>query len=186
MRKPRSWYACLTIAQKEKSKLLGAVFSSTTDKNHFFFLQKSFLFQNIYLFFVVMKSVVVFIENLFLPDDYAAQISDLVNEEDVLTVVYRLPEVKADAMPLIGDLREIRLKKAKRNIEDWFNKNELTVKSFSPFVYDQKVTPEIIRINLNGDERFLILYEKGKLEGLQKLLKDVLKEREVTYKVLEE
>ena len=159
---------------------------SITDKNHFFSLQKSFLFQNISLFFVVMKSVVVFIENLFLPDDYAVQIADLVNEEDVLTVVYRLPEVKADAMPLIGDLREIRLNKAKRNIEAWYNRNDLGVKSFSPFVYDQKVTPEIIRTNLNGDKRFLILYEKGKLDDLQKLLKGVLKERDVTYKALEE
>ena len=128
-----------------------------------------------------MKSVVVFIEDVSLTDGFAQTLTSFLEEKDVLSVMYRLPRVKTEAMPLIGDLRELRLKKAKRQLTEWFERNNIPVQKFNPFVFDERITPENIRISLNGDQRFLVLYEKGQLNQLKSILNGVLSGRDVDY-----
>lgn len=128
-----------------------------------------------------MKSVVVFIENVSLTDSFAQTLTSLLEKKDVLSVMYRLPMVKTEAMPLIGDLRELRLKKAKRQLSEWFERNNIPVQKFNSFVFDERITHDHIRISLNGDQRFLVLYEKGQLNHLKSMLNRVLSDREVDY-----
>ncbi len=132
-----------------------------------------------------MRSVVVFIENIALTDSFVQRLSSYLKDNDLLSVLYRLPKVKSEAMPLIGDLRELRLKKAKRQLVSWYEQNKIPALKFNPFVFDEGITAENIRISLNGDQRFLILYEKEQLMDLKKMFKDVLADREVEFKELD-
>lgn len=131
-----------------------------------------------------MKSIVVFIEHIGLTSEFAKQLSSNVEQDDVLTIIYQLPKVKHDAMPLIGDLRELRLEKAKRQLVNWFENNKFPVLKFNPFVIDEQITSDYLKLRLNGDERFLILYEKHQLNNLKDLFNKPLKNREVEFKEL--
>lgn len=95
-----------------------------------------------------MKNVVILFEEKGIADSLMGKLQTYLSEDDTLFVVYELQNLNASSIPMIGDLSEIRLLKAKRLIDAWFEEANLKVKTFVPIIVERKIQLKLIKNNL--------------------------------------
>ena len=128
-----------------------------------------------------MKNVVIFINGEFDFQELRSIVFSTLEERDALYVLYQLPRVKLEAIPLIGDLKEIRFQKARRKISEWFDSFGLANTSCYPLVYEKRIGIKQLKDDLPKANELTVIGSESQEEFLYQLFKPLTKELEVQY-----
>jgi hypothetical protein len=66
-----------------------------------------------------VKNIVTYIDESAYASAYLDALNKELGPEDMLIILYKMPSLRLEAMPMIGDLHELRIKKANKMIQLW-------------------------------------------------------------------
>lgn len=115
-----------------------------------------------------MRNVLLFLDDKLLNDESLETIRVSVNQDDKLTVFYELPYANNTAVPLIGDLAEIRLQKATRLVLNWVEPITDSVHSYETNI-SFNINKEEIQKKLEDTRPTLFMGSKSLVDRLSKL-----------------
>ena len=102
-------------------------------------------------------------------------------EDDRLYVLMELPELKSDAMPLIGDLKEIRYRKAKAQLENWHQNMNLKIQGFKSIIFQEGITTKKLTAELHDLGKLLIFGMPHQEKEVRKLFKPLDKKIKLDF-----
>ncbi len=115
-----------------------------------------------------MRNVLLFLDDKLLNDESLETIRVSVNQDDKLTVFYELPYANNTAVPLIGDLAEIRLQKATRLVLNWVEPITDSVHSYETNI-SFNINKEEVQKKLEDTRPTLFMGSKSLVDRLSKL-----------------
>lgn len=128
-----------------------------------------------------MKNVVVLIEETVGIDHLGDGLTNVINLDDTVYLFVQLPKVKAESIPLIGDLSELRLHKIRNQIENWFQSIGHPSSNIVISIHDKKLNTKKIKTVLNGNSNITVFGLNSQKEKLNTLFSPLEKEKVVQY-----
>lgn len=128
-----------------------------------------------------MKNVVIYINGGPNIETLSSAVLSACADGDRLHVIYQLSRVKMESIPLIGDLKEIRLQKARRKIIEWFESLELQEVTCFPLVYEQRVGVKQLKADLPQSDELVVLGTEEQEQFLCQLFQPLTRDLEVQY-----
>lgn len=97
---------------------------------------------------------------------------DALNKEldvkDVLVVLYKMPSLKIDAMPMIGDLQELRMKKAQKIIDQCI-KNLETANHKKIYIFENRISIAELKKELDFTKELIVLHTPNQSSFIKSL-----------------
>lgn len=128
-----------------------------------------------------MRNVIIFIEESTAIDRVGANLVPHLIDGDLLHVVMELPEMKLDAMPLIGDLKEIRYRKANAQIENWHKALDLNIKGVKPLIFHERVTSNKLAVKLDKLDELIVFGMPHQEKVIRPLFQPLSKQLKLDY-----
>lgn len=128
-----------------------------------------------------MRNVVIFLEESSEIHRVGANLLPHLMDGDYLYVLMELPELKSDAMPLIGDLKEIRYRKAKAQLQNWYQNISFKIEDFKPIIFQEGITPKKLSAHLLEIDKLLVFGMPHQEKGVRKLFEPLNKKIKLDF-----
>lgn len=128
-----------------------------------------------------MRNVVIFLEESSEINRVGANLLPHLIDGDRLYVIMQLPDIKSDAMPLIGDLKEIRFRKAKAQIDEWYEGVRINFSDFKPIIFQENITPNKLSHKLHNYDHLLVFGMPHQEKGVRKLFEPLNKKIKLDF-----
>lgn len=124
-----------------------------------------------------MQQVLLYIEQDIDILEFEEKLLEIVQEDDLLFVVFRMSRIDNQTIPMIGDLREIRYNKTISFLYSWYKDSAIKAKSFKPYILEAIDSVKPLKKVLDFNKQAVILgFEKDETQ-LKKVMRSIVHEK---------
>lgn len=123
------------------------------------------------LFFAILwsvKNIVTYIDESVYASTYIDALNKELGQNDVLIIIYKIPSLRLEAMPMIGDLHELRIKKANKTIKLWSEQISST-KQKKIYIFENRISLKEIKNDVDFSVNSIVLHTPAQSKVIKSL-----------------
>ncbi|MCC5924591.1 MAG: hypothetical protein JJT77_12465 [Crocinitomicaceae bacterium] len=115
-----------------------------------------------------MRNIVTYIDETAYSAAYIDALNEELKQQDVLVVIYKMPSLQLEAMPMIGDLHELRKKKANKMIQHW-TENISKVEQKKVYIFENRISLKEIKKDIDFSINSVVFHTPNQSSILKSL-----------------